>query len=198
MALANYCAFYGAGDVGTMERMMRDSALVRDKWDKVHGGESGRTYLQMTLDAALADWNGEGYTLEAKQVSAAKVGSKSAPAPTPTTLNKDDYESTYLTERANAQRLYDHFGDTVAFTTGLGWFIYDANTGIFENDAGAHKVRKAASDALQTMLRSELAALVEASAQANEDELRLYDKLIRLLHNFIKSSSSRRAIEKCL
>ena len=51
LALCGIIKFY-TQDPGTLDAVVRRSALGRDKWDKVHC-EDGRTYGQMTIDKAL-------------------------------------------------------------------------------------------------------------------------------------------------
>ncbi|PGZ56825.1 DNA primase [Bacillus cereus] len=52
MALANHLAFWTDKDAAKMDSMFRESALIRDKWDKPHSSD-GRTYGQMTIDKAI-------------------------------------------------------------------------------------------------------------------------------------------------
>ncbi|PGZ24383.1 DNA primase [Bacillus anthracis] len=52
MALANHLAFWADKDAVKMDAMFRESALIRDKWDKPHSSD-GRTYGQMTIEKAI-------------------------------------------------------------------------------------------------------------------------------------------------
>ncbi|MGH1327105.1 phage/plasmid primase, P4 family [Bacillus pretiosus] len=52
MALANHLAFWADKDAVKMDSMFRESALIRDKWDKPHSSD-GRTYGQMTIEKAI-------------------------------------------------------------------------------------------------------------------------------------------------
>lgn len=54
LALCNTLAFYTRKDQGQMDRIFRQSALYRSKWDEIHDPEHGRTYGQMTIDKAIA------------------------------------------------------------------------------------------------------------------------------------------------
>lgn len=51
MALAAILAFWCGGDAGQMDRLFRQSGLMRDKWDRV---QSGSTYGQITLEKAVS------------------------------------------------------------------------------------------------------------------------------------------------
>ena len=52
-ALVNVLAYWGNYDPVTVDRLFRQSALMRDKWDKVHDPAHNRTYGQMTIDKAI-------------------------------------------------------------------------------------------------------------------------------------------------
>lgn len=53
LALCHGLAFYAGGDPGTVDRLFRQSALYRDKWDIRHHRD-GATYGARTIDTALA------------------------------------------------------------------------------------------------------------------------------------------------
>ncbi|EEM99639.1 hypothetical protein bthur0014_57110 [Bacillus thuringiensis IBL 4222] len=53
MALANHLAFWTDKDAAKMDTMFRESALMRDKWDKQHSSD-GLTYGEMTIDRAIS------------------------------------------------------------------------------------------------------------------------------------------------
>ena len=61
LALLNILAFWTDRDAARMDRLFRQSGLMRDKWDVVHGGDSGLTYGAMTIAKAIADCR-EGYS----------------------------------------------------------------------------------------------------------------------------------------
>lgn len=50
MALTSILAFWCGGDVGQMDRLFRQSGLMREKWDRV---QSGTTYGAITLEKAV-------------------------------------------------------------------------------------------------------------------------------------------------
>jgi len=64
LALCHGLAFYAGGDPGTVDRLFRQSALYRDKWDVRHHRD-GATYGARTIDTALASmtefYNGNGH-----------------------------------------------------------------------------------------------------------------------------------------
>ena len=59
-ALCNQLAFWTNGDAARIDRLFRQSGLMRPKWDTVHYSD-GRTYGQGTIEKTLASLR-EGYT----------------------------------------------------------------------------------------------------------------------------------------
>lgn len=53
MALCSMLAFWTGGDAQQMDRLFRDSGLVREKWDEVHFSD-GATYGERTVERAIA------------------------------------------------------------------------------------------------------------------------------------------------
>lgn len=52
LALCSYLSFWTGGDKKQMDRLFRDSGLMRAKWDNVHSS-NGDTYGDMTIDKAV-------------------------------------------------------------------------------------------------------------------------------------------------
>lgn len=61
LALCNMLRFWTNGDTGRIDRLFRQSGLMRPKWDEQHAAD-GRTYGAMTIAKAKAGANGDGYT----------------------------------------------------------------------------------------------------------------------------------------
>jgi hypothetical protein len=77
LALASHLAFWTNGDAGTVDRLFRQSALMREKWDERRGTQ---TYGERTIEAALAGQT-EGYT-----------GARNGSAPAITATDPQDRE----------------------------------------------------------------------------------------------------------
>lgn len=60
MALCNLLAYWTNGDIDRMDRLFRQSGLMRDKWDR---RQSGSTYGRLQLEKAVADMR-QGYDPE--------------------------------------------------------------------------------------------------------------------------------------
>ena len=78
LALLNLLAFWTDRDAARMDRLFRQSGLMRDKWDVVHDPATQRTYGQMSVDKAVADCR-EGYS--GKPKDSAKTESTGNDAP---------------------------------------------------------------------------------------------------------------------
>jgi primase-polymerase (primpol)-like protein len=84
MALCTLLAFWTGGDATQMDRLFRDSGLMRDKWDEVHYAD-GATYGERTIERAIATtdefYNGDGgWRLFDDTPAAADLASPTAPA----------------------------------------------------------------------------------------------------------------------
>ena len=191
MALCAKLAFYMAGDERFMDAAFHESGLMRDKWDEVHYAD-GRTHGQATIQKALSDWDGVTWSPAGKAVAIPAKFGVSEP------LDRADYEATFLTQYANMQRLLEHFADRIAYTPGMGWYLYEYDTGVYVNDNGGHNVRRESMEALQQILRDELSQLAKLSADADKDDRKVYDRMIKALQSFIKTSASRVAIDAAL
>lgn len=135
LSFCNMLAFWCNGDRQQMDRIFRDSALMREKWDELRGE---KTYGEKTLDMALNSFR-EGYvkTVEVKPESNVYIKNKSlGPKPeievnedtgevtdfSNVNMNLDEngepifrikkiYKKYQLTDTGNAYRFYDYFGD---------------------------------------------------------------------------------------
>ena len=72
MALLNVLAFWTNKDSDRMDRLFRQSGLMRPKWDVVHDPEGQRTYGQISIDKAIADCR-EGYSGKKKAANQQSV-----------------------------------------------------------------------------------------------------------------------------
>lgn len=78
LALLNLLAFWTDRDAARMDRLFRQSGLMRDKWDVVHDPAGERTYGQMSIAKAIADCR-DGYSGTKKPKDSARpAGAESA------------------------------------------------------------------------------------------------------------------------
>lgn len=88
-ALAQHLAFWTGKDCARIERMMRQSALVRDKWD------SHATYMERTILGAVARQEAvlgdKDKALTAPAVGVPVTGSLTVPSGSPSEMTPDDF-----------------------------------------------------------------------------------------------------------
>lgn len=104
-ALANFLAFWTNKDLTQMDRLFRQSGLMRDKWDEKHGEA---TYGQMTLEKAIADV-ANGYNPHPKKVPARRYS------------DDDRGASDRLSDQYGKLFLYDVEENQVLFYDGKVW-----------------------------------------------------------------------------
>jgi len=98
MALCCLLAFWTGGDHQQMDRLFRQSGLLRDKWDEVHYAD-GSTYGEKTIERAIASTS-EFYDPDTRETSTESVSRTSESS---TTASRDQSERTqnraYLVEK---------------------------------------------------------------------------------------------------
>ncbi|WP_226043281.1 hypothetical protein [Natrinema sp. DC36] len=98
MALCCLLAFWTGGDHQTMDRLFRQSGLLRDKWDEVHYAD-GSTYGEKTIERAIASTS-EFYDPDTRDTSTESVPRTSESS---TSASRDDSEQNrnhaYLVEK---------------------------------------------------------------------------------------------------
>lgn len=161
MALCNLLAFWTDGDAARMDRLFRQSSLMREKWDKPHFAD-GRTYGQATLDKAVTDLR-EGYGARRPPDSERQADSSDALKPSTTKLTDENLFSDY----GNIVKLLDRLTDRIAYTPGLDWLLYNPETGIWEPEPGSERVKRLVLETLR-----EAWSAVLYSAQRNEADLK--------------------------
>lgn len=144
MALCKILAFWTGCDADQMDRIFRQSALMRDKWER---GWGNGTYGSHTIESAIKNQR-DVYTppVKTEKIVIPVKNDNGAPIqPQGTIVEFDEkgdpivtvkqvFNSYSLTDTGNAERFYDYFGDhfrydtkakTFMFWNGKTW-IYDA------------------------------------------------------------------------
>lgn len=125
MALCNHLAFWTDKDAYKMDSMFRESALLREKWDKQHSND-GRTYGQMTIDMAI------------RSTPTTIADYEPAPLEKPYEIYISDDQgiedteeiidkppSFHLTELGNAERIVYYHGEDIKYCNELEWLIWN-------------------------------------------------------------------------
>lgn len=149
-ALCNRLAFWTKKDAEQMDRIFRQSGLMREKWDVVHGSD-GRTYGQMTIDKANEDCT-KTYDPrdQARQKAQKYITIVGGEMKTLADLQPDKSDRYGWNDIGNGYLFADWFKDKARYVPQRKkWFIYDGR--IWREDAGnlqAMKLCKKLADEL--------------------------------------------------
>ena len=102
-ALTNYLAYWANYDAATIDRLFRQSKLMRPKWDEIHDRQNNRTYGQMTIDLAMSGHTPRTFTAAPNQSQDNNTGSET---PRPDSQMKAP-EDIYLHSAAQARAAFE-------------------------------------------------------------------------------------------
>jgi putative DNA primase/helicase len=154
LALCNSLAFWTDRDAARMDRMFRQSGLFRPKWDVVHHSD-GSTYGQATIGKAIADcretYSGKRSTESAKAADGhrredAGAGAARAGASETTVV---DHDHDLFSDYGNVVKLLSRLSGRLAYTPGLDWLLYCPDTGVWEPEPGAERVKNLVLETLR-------------------------------------------------
>lgn len=97
LTLTNHLAFWTARNTYQIDSMMRETALMRDKWDKIHHS-TGETYGEHTIAISIAS------TVEVYNGKPKKF---------------------MLSELGNAERIVEQYKSDISYVPGADWYIWD-------------------------------------------------------------------------
>jgi putative DNA primase/helicase len=111
LALCFMLAFWTGGDPERIDRLFRQSKLMRTKWDERHFGD-GRTYGQATIQRAIEQTT--------------EVYSPVSPVEKVTQTEEEGLLKYHLTDAGNAETFYEQHGKDFIFIKEKGiWVKYD-------------------------------------------------------------------------
>lgn len=176
MALCNLLAFWTGPDAARIDRMFRQSGLMRGKWDE-RRGES--TYGARTIAAALA--TAREFYSDPKVTPLRPAKEKERPTPAtqrpPTdgssalkyadaSPESPEQKRYALTEMGNAERLLAAHGEDIRYCKALGFCIWD---GTRWRADGELTVRRWAKETIRAMY-AEAAKLAQNASGTDESE----------------------------
>lgn len=160
MALLNALAFWTGKDAPRMDRLFRQSGLMRPKWDVIHGEQ---TYGQMSVDKAIAGCR-EAYSAK-RRTEQARSGQGEA-ATVDTIPNLPTVSP--CTHLANSYRIRHYYKGKISYTLGVGWIMW---TGKFwrSDPTNEGSIATGFVDGLSRLIAKE-SALVSRRAADEADE----------------------------
>ena len=179
MTLANILAFWTGRDAQVMDRLFRQSGLMRPKWDR---RQSGSTYGQITIAKAIRDCVNV-YT--PKSEYRVHIGTAAPDEEVPTEVIR----SFTFDDTGNARRFISRFGHSVRYNyTAKKWMYYDGRR--WATDDGGEAKRMA--DEVIEEARQGLDAYLDALSPEDdaEDARKAYLKHVRSM----RSSRSKAAM----
>ena len=119
MAFCSMLAFWCQKDIDMMDRIFRQSGLMRDKWDEKHGRD---TYGNITLQKAI-----DGCT---------NTYSPTAPKADDFSVNIENFKpkrNYSLDDTGNAERMSDMFNEVIRYNyTDRKWMLYEKNKWVYD------------------------------------------------------------------
>ena len=119
MAFCSMLAFWCQKDIDMMDRIFRQSGLMRDKWDEKHGRD---TYGNITLQKAI-----DGCT---------NTYSPTAPKADDFSVNIENFRQKRnysLDDTGNAERMSDMFNEVIRYNyTDRKWMLYEKNKWVYD------------------------------------------------------------------
>ena len=147
LSLCNMLAFWCRRDTARMDRIFRQSGLMREKWDRK---QSGSTYGKITLRKAAESCQNI-YTPKTESNYSIEIRQKPK--------EKPDFSRYTLDDTGNAARFYDIFGKSVRYCyPEKRWYYYDSRRWC-EDRTGV--VRSMVDDVVEAM-RGDLDAYLDA------------------------------------
>ncbi|MEN6582997.1 MAG: phage/plasmid primase, P4 family, partial [Armatimonadota bacterium] len=150
-ALCNHLAWWTNSDPDRMDRLFRQSGLMRDKWNRTD-------YRDRTISLAIRDTRG-GYTGGSRSRSA-KSNSKNKDAkskrPSPTSTGEVEFtpELKHLTDLGNAEYLIDRYGDNLRFNVdSKTWLHWTGTKWQSDNTGEIERVTREAIRSLYDILK---------------------------------------------
>jgi putative DNA primase/helicase len=161
MALCGHLAFYTGRDAARMDRLFRQSGLMRDKWDR--NARTGETYGEGTISRAIASCT-EVYT-PAEDIMDRIIHNATTPAPstngTGPHRTSANIEPIHCTDLGNARRMVRQFGADLHYVYAWGkWFIWDGSRWAEDETGEIERVAK----------RTVTSIYAEAAETENTDE----------------------------
>ena len=142
MALLNALAFWTGKDAPRMDRLFRQSGLMRPKWDVIHGEQ---TYGQMSVDKAIAGCR-EAYSRKKPSAKASAAKAKPARADQDEAVDNGRLATFFQTDLGNSERLINRHGRDLRYCYDFGrWLIWDGiRWAIDRNGAAFDKAKQTA------------------------------------------------------
>ena len=178
LALCNSLAFWTGRDAEQMDRIFRQSGLMREKWDRK---QSGSTYGALTIKKAVTECPQvySGHTTAKQDSYAVKIGASHTGEEPTRKIDPLSNLKRYTPDEIGAARLFaDMYRNVIAFVPDIKMFrVYDGTR--WADDEADMQVRQAAkswSDYVRKVIPPKKEAAPEDKEAAPEDKFAVYRK----------------------
>lgn len=144
LALCNYLAFWTGNSATRMDSMFRESALIRDKWDRIHFGDTGETYGERTIAMAISSTT----STVLDNASDKEEFMFTIHTDTPREVQKNFI----LSDLGNAERISAEYGHVIRYVKGATWYVWDGKRWC---EGEEDKVERITSKCLRRLFESE-------------------------------------------
>lgn len=185
LALCSMLAFWANGETDRIDRLFRQSGLMRPKWDKPHFSD-GRTYGAATVERAVATLR-EGYS--GRREPPRQAGASPRPAGTDDnqSLGIDPYRGT---DEANAALFLEMHGEDVRYCPPWEkWLIWSGSRWRIDDRLDIYRLAadlprafyRQAADEVEPKTRQAMAALAKALESINRQSNFLFAARCRVV-----------------
>lgn len=151
LALCNHLAFWCGKSATRMDSMFRETALMRDKWDRIHFPDTCETYGERTIAMAITSTtttvldykNEEEYAEFSFDFHNNEVVEEKP---------NESKKKFRLTELGNAERIAHEYGHIIKFVHEIGWMIWDGKRWKVDNK---REIERICNKVLRSMYKSE-------------------------------------------
>lgn len=178
MAFCSMLAFWCQKDIDMMDRIFRQSGLMRSKWDAKHGRD---TYGNITMEKAVE--------------SCMNTYSPTAPKDDDFSVNIGNFQpkrNYSLDDTGNAERMSDMFHEVIRYNyTDKKWMLYDKIKWIYDNSGIIYHLIDKSVEAMQ----AEKEWYIQQDKE-NNDENQTRFKTWEKHYKKSRSNNSKKALEK--
>lgn len=136
MALMNQLAFWTGKSASRMDSMFRETALMRDKWDRITYGDTGETYGERTISKAIASTTTTILDHKSDNEFSFAVHSDDVVEEVP----EKPARKFKLTDLGNAERIAYEYGHIIRYIPSVGWYIWNGKFWEYDEKGKLHRL----------------------------------------------------------
>ena len=149
-AMCNHLAFWTGRSATRMDAMMRETGLIRDKWDVIHFRDTNETYGERTIATAISSTTttvlDHRHEIEYAEFSYDFHNNEAVAA-------VDEPKKKFrLTELGNAERIAHEYGHVIRYVGDMGWMIWNGKQWRYDNKK---EIERITNKVLRGMYKSE-------------------------------------------